>query len=285
MNIVGLGNAGCQIASKFENLPQYSVFCIDAENKGYSTFIEVESQNSHEDYEKNYKELKLKNMAGPTTVILCGSGNISGIVLRFLEQIKNNELEQIKNNELTVFYIKPDMRTLPKEAALKHKVTFGVLQQYARSNLLKRLYVVDNQSVEEILEQVSIAEYWNDVNNIIFSTFNMLNVFENTEPLLTTFSKINKTSKIATLGVVSFDGFKERLFYGLQKPRIKRYFFGVNKETLDKEKDLLSRIRNFTHEGSDENVSANFAIYSTDYEHNYIYTAHYASMIQEENIS
>ena len=285
MNIVGLGNAGCQITSKFENLPQYNTFCIDTQNKGYSTYIEVQSQNSHEDYEKNYQELNLKNVTVPTTLILCGSGDISGVVLRLLEQIKNNELEQVKNNEITVLYVKPDMRTLPKEAAMKHRVTFGVLQQYARSNLLNRLYVIDNQVVEEVLEQVSIAEYWNDMNNIIFSTFNMLNVFENTEPLLTTFSNINKTSRIATLGVVSFGDFKEKLFYDLQKPRVKKYFFGVNKETLDKEKDLLSKIRNFTHEGSDENVSANFAIYSTDYEHNYIYTAHYASMIQEENIS
>ena len=99
MNIVGLGNAGCQITSKFENLPQYNTFCIDTQNKGYSTYIEVQSQNSHEDYEKNYQELNLKNITGPTTLILCGSGDISGMVLRLLEQIKNNEFRppEVKN--------------------------------------------------------------------------------------------------------------------------------------------------------------------------------------------
>ena len=57
MNIVGLGHAGCQIAKDFENYEQYRVFCIDVENKGYSTFLPVEQQISHEDYEKNYKNL------------------------------------------------------------------------------------------------------------------------------------------------------------------------------------------------------------------------------------
>ena len=60
MNIVGLGNAGCQIAKNFKNYEQYQVFCIDVENKGYPTFLSLEYQNSHEDYEKNYKKLKLK---------------------------------------------------------------------------------------------------------------------------------------------------------------------------------------------------------------------------------
>ena len=86
------------------------------------------------------------------------------------------------------------------------------------------------------------------------------------------------------MGVVSFDSFKERLFYDLDKPRVKKYFFGINKKTLEKEKDLLQKIRSFTQERAEEKTSANFAIYSTDYEQNYIYTVHYASLIQEEEI-
>ena len=59
MNIIGLGNAGCQIAKSFEKYGQYKVFCIDVEDKGYTTFLHVEEQNSHEDYEKKYKKLKI----------------------------------------------------------------------------------------------------------------------------------------------------------------------------------------------------------------------------------
>ena len=42
MNIVGLGNAGCQVANNFSQWPQYDVFCIDTENKGYTKFFKVE---------------------------------------------------------------------------------------------------------------------------------------------------------------------------------------------------------------------------------------------------
>ena len=34
MNIVGLGNAGCQIANNFAEWPQYYVLCFDTEDKG-----------------------------------------------------------------------------------------------------------------------------------------------------------------------------------------------------------------------------------------------------------
>ena len=58
MNIVGLGNAGCQIAKSFENYGQYKIFCIDVEDKGYPTFLSLEYQKSHEDYEKKQRKIR-----------------------------------------------------------------------------------------------------------------------------------------------------------------------------------------------------------------------------------
>lgn len=279
MNIIGLGNAGCQVANNFNEWPQYNnIFCIDTEDKGYKKFIPVKEQTTHEDYEKYFKNLKIKKLTGPTTLFLSGAGAISGMCLRLLETLKNNK-------QVTIFYIKPDLASLPKQHNIHHKITFGVLQQYVRSDVFARMYVVDNKNVEALLEDISISDYWKNINHAISNTYHMINFFENTEPLLSTFSPIGKTSKIASFSVVNFETFNEKSFYDLDKPRFKRYFFGVNEKTMQKEKELLHRIRGFTKERTNENTHSSFSIYSTDYEHNYVYCAQYASMIQEENNS
>ena len=84
-------------------------------------------------YEKNYKKLKLPDCQGSTTVILSGAGNISGCVLRVLEQIKKNPI--------SIIYIKSDKSDISKEAQIKEKITFGVLQEYVRSGLLEKIYI------------------------------------------------------------------------------------------------------------------------------------------------
>ena len=279
MNIVGIGKAGVAIANEFEKYPQYKAFYVDIENdKKYKNFIKVEEQQSHEEYEDKYKKLNTKNIKGETTVILCGAGKVTGIALRFLEQLKKQKT--------SVLYVKSDPSTMSEKEKLRSKVTFGILQQYARSGLLDKLYVVSNLMVESVLESVSIPTYWADINKIISSTFHMLNVFSNTEPLLTTLSDPGQTSRICTLGVVGYNTFNEKLFYDLQKTRLKKYFFGICQDTLNEEKDLLQKIRSYVKEKSDmeEKCTACFSIYTTEYEKNYVYTAHYASMIQEENL-
>jgi len=276
MNIIGLGNAGCQIAASFEKYSLYNIFCIDTVSKGYTSFLKVKEQNSHEEYEKSYKKLRLSKCTGETTVIICGAGNISGCALRLLEQLKENKL--------TVIYIKPDMSQLTEEQRTKHKITFGILQQYARSNVYENLYVVSNKKVEEIVEELSLKNYWDDINNIISSTYHMINVFKNNEPMLTTSPQKHATSKIGTFGVVNYDSNKERLFYDIEQPRTKNYFYGISEETIEKDKEVLKKIRSFIEEQSEDDVDAGFAIYSTNYEHNYVYSTHYATLVQEQNL-
>ena len=86
MKVIGLGRPGCAIASKFTNYPEYTVYCVDAQNDDYSgKYIEVEEQQTHEDYEDNYKPINLNTPEGPILFIFSGSGKISGISLRLLE--------------------------------------------------------------------------------------------------------------------------------------------------------------------------------------------------------
>ena len=275
MNIIGIGAAGCKIASCFKIYSQYNVFCIDSEEAHSDASLLVKEQNSHEEYEKNYKRLNgLSNCKGLTTIIVCGSGKISGISLRVIEQLKKNKIN--------IIYVKPDVSQLANKPLMRHRTTFGILQEYARSGLLNKLYVVSNSNVELILENISLGNYWQDINNLICSAYHMLNVFENTEPLLTTLVAETDTARIGTFGVANFDTGNEKLFYDLQRPRSKKYFYGISENSMSNNRQILHLIRERMRTRSNENTHASFSIYSTDYDQNYVYSKHYASLIQEQ---
>tara|TARA_R110000851_G_scaffold55655_5_gene130436 strand:- start:1114 stop:1947 length:834 start_codon:yes stop_codon:yes gene_type:complete len=276
MNVIGLGQAGCKIVEKLENYEQYNKYYIDVENNGYTNFYAVEHQNTHQNYEKNYKKIKLKGCEGETTVFLSGAGDISGAALRLLQQLKNNIL--------SVIYIKADETPLSEIQRLKDRVVSQILQQYARSGKLKRLYLISNKMVEEIVGDLSIKNYWDQINNTIASTFHMFNIFANTEPLLKSMPTIPKTSKISTFGVVNYKTGSEKLFYDMKLARVKSYFYNLNEETLEGEKDTLNKIRSFVSERAEEKVSVGFSIYPTDYNENYVYSIYDASLVQEQNI-
>ena len=275
MNVIGLGSAGCQLADCLKKYQQYNIFSVDTENKEYSKYRSVIPQSSHEEYEKNYKKINLRGCSGETLLVLSGASQISGIALRLLEQLKNRKVN--------VMYIKSDEAVLSKQAQMSDRITFFILQEYARSNKINNMFIVSNKNIESILEgNISLQSYWQQINEVIASTFHMYNVFQNTEPLLTSRIDIPATAKMISLGVVNFKTGKERPFYDLQYPRVKNYFYGVNSETLENDKDLLHNIRQSTL-SEDDNLDVGFSIFSTDYEQNYVYSAHFASYIQEQN--
>ena len=104
MNIVGIGHAGCQVVKQFEKYTQYETYFIDTnKQKEYKNFFKVVARDSHEEYEQKYKSLPFKEITGKITLVFSGSGKISGILLRVLEQLKKTNVN--------VLYIKPDLKS------------------------------------------------------------------------------------------------------------------------------------------------------------------------------
>ena len=172
MNIIGLGAAGCNIADKFTQYPQYNIYKIDAGLKGLKKngIYAMPKQRSAEDYESNCPSLKsfFKNVNGEVIFILCGAGAISGAALRILETIKNCEIN--------LLYVLPDIDLLSELSQLRNNVTFNVLQQYARSGIFKTMKIVHNPRVEAIIGDVPVIGYYDKLNEIITSTMHMINV-------------------------------------------------------------------------------------------------------------
>ena len=279
MNVVGLGTAGCNIAKQFGNYPQYTTFFIDSEKRTDENFLQITKKTSHEEYENKVRLKKsfFDKIKGDTMFIVAGAATVSGLSLRVLEKMKHLKP--------TILYIKSDTSLLPEIRKKQERVVFNVLQQYARSSLFEKMYIVDNVLVESILGDVPIKGYYDHLNSLIVSTMHMINVYKNSEAEMDTFSSNLDSARIATFGLVDDITGEEKLFYSLDTPREKMYYYAINDDQLKNDGSLFKKITNqVRNKVVDVKMKVSYGIYSTDYEQNYAYSVACASMIQEQNI-
>ena len=276
--IIGLGEVGCNIAQKFADYPQYDVYCIDSEKRKLDNFLYITPRTSHEEYEQKtrLKNAFFKEMKGHVLFVVSGGSTISGASLRILEKVKHLPT--------SILYIKPDPAHLSSIESLHDRATFGILQQYTRSAIFERLYVVDNARLESIIVDAPVMGFYDRLNELIVSTVHMINVCDNSKTVINTFSDPPKTARISTLGIVDPTVGEEKIFYDLTLPREKVYYYAINRERLESEGGLLRTISQQVKEKSDENLRSSFGIYPTDYEEDYAYCLIHATLVQEENV-
>ena len=277
MNIIGLGKAGCNIADMFAKYPQYNVYKIDVGIKGDNCFA-VKKQKGPEEYEKNTPSFKtfFKGLKEESLLIIGGSGDISAMSLRIVEQIK-------EKSKIDILYIKPDTFMLNQTKMMHEKVTYNVLQHYARSAAINAVMVVSNPQLESILGEVPIIGYYEKLNELLVSTIHMINVFKNSEPVMGGLTSIDKdsTKRIYTVGIFDIEKSEEKLFFPLDTVRDMGYIYSISKGKLQTDNDLRKVIRNQMKEKSqDENVKVSFGIFPTDYEKDYGYVLAYSPNIQ-----
>ena len=129
MFVLGIGEAGKNIASQVGQISNLKALAVDTDGL-------VPKKKSHEEYDKCGASVAKKLKAPKdkeVTVVLCGAGKVSGIVLSLLEALKDRKI--------TIVYIVPDEFMLSKTQKLQHKVVFNVLQQYSRSGLFESMYI------------------------------------------------------------------------------------------------------------------------------------------------
>ena len=273
--IIGLGKAGCSIAKELSTYPQYNIFCIDSEDQDCSKFKLIDKQPTFENYEKNFPSVKkfLGKSKAPYTVIVGGSGKISGASLRLLEQLNSKEI--------SIIYVKPEVDMLSDLASKQERLVFHVLQQYARSGLLKNMFVLSNSECEKILGDLSIKNYFNQINKLIATTYHMYNVFQNIEPIIQTHTEPLEPCRISTFGIIDEKGI-EKTLYDLSFPREKHLYYSVTKDSLENDVSLMKNIKKQVREKMTDKLRVSYSVYENNYEQNYIYSCTFASMIQEE---
>jgi len=269
--VIGLGKAGCAIADKFSQYPQYKIFKIDSEDIAENSNSEklLKRKTSPEQYETNTPSVKafLKQSTDDVLFILSGSGAISGSSLRILGQ-----LSKMKRN-INVLYIKPNIEFLGSNNKAQERLVRNVLQEYARSGKLARLYMVDNKIVESVIGEVPVYGYYDRLNDLISSTLHMVNLYDHQSPVHSTSFETSDMARVSTFGVIDTETGKEKLFFLLDNTSEKCYYYAINQKTLETDGTLMKKIidnigNNTSKEGD---IKTSFRIHSTDYEKDYGY--------------
>ena len=273
MNVMGLGRAGCAIADCFSKFPQYEIYKFDHDIEGENCF-NIPKKKSHEDYEKKFPNFKkdLQSISGDVIFILCGAGSITGGALRLLEQLSDVSV--------TILYIQPDVTMLSETETIQERIVNNVFQEYARSGVFDRMYIVANAEIEKCIGDVPIISYYDSINQAIVNTLHMVTVFKNSEPILGTFTEPHEIARISTIGIVDIEKSEEKWFYDLQIPRDVVYYYGINEDDLKTDGTLFKTIKNYIREKVEEKINVSYGVYKTNYKQKYCYCVKYSSVVQ-----
>lgn len=278
MNVVGLGSAGCSIAKYFEKYSQYSVFYVDAGIEKTENSYGLTKRSSHEEYDK--KQIRMSKFVeqmpptGECIFIMAGSGDVTGASLQVLKFLK-------KRFAVDVLYIKPDHELLGRKAYLQDRICYRILQEYARSGALRSMCIVGNTFVEEILEDsLTVANYYDNINELIGYTYHMLNVFKRTPPVLDNLVENLEHARICTIGMVDFESGAEKILFSLDNPSNKCYYYAINETVLEEDYKILKKVNKMVKTKTSDLEGASYQIHSTKYETNYAFVEYWSTEIQ-----
>ena len=276
--VIGLGKAGCNIADKLSAYPQYQIKKIDVGLKKTKTTFGLKHQDGPELYEKSNMPKGINNFLEgvmPETLFITSCGAVSGASLKILQKIH-------KKTKIRVMYVLPEKDDLVGEKLLQNNLLFNVFQEYARSILLDRVFLVDNAKLSDIMGPVPIMKFWDSINNLVATTYHMLNVFQNTQPVTTTQTKRINTARVSTFGLLDSENNKEKMFFDLDIPREKCYYYGVPKKQLEEDPNLMEVIRkNLKCNIEHEKMKTTYSVHSTDYNELIAYCEKSSTLIQK----
>ena len=272
--IIGLGSAGCNIVDEFTKYSQYRGYKLDVDLKEGQYTFPLKRFGNLEDYERNCPDLThfFEGVEGEILFVIGGAGKISSAALAILRYLKHCQIN--------VLYIKPDLTFIGKEAKLLNNLTYNVLQEYARSGVFKRLYLVDNVILEKVTPDVTVKNFFHKLNEAVVSTFHMINVFNHIDSIADTFSEPPPGARISTIGFVNPEKNQDKMFFLLDNVSDVVYYYGYNKMKLEEEHNLFSEIKNSIMKKNSEGVRITYGIFETDYNQDYIYCINHSSVIQ-----
>jgi|7_EtaG_2_1085326.scaffolds.fasta_scaffold15083_3 hypothetical protein len=276
INVIGLGTAGCKIVEGFSQYPQYKVYKVNTGLKKEDCSFTIPKRETIEEHESKFPArvlTQLRKIQGDVLFVVAGGSRVSSASLRILEALKKNKTE--------VLYIKQDEEDSNKESRMLDRVTFNVFQQYARSGLFERLYLVSNSEIQKTVGNIPIGRYFEVLNGIITSAFHMLKVCENSNPAISTLPPEDELSRICTIGIGEIEKNTDQMFFSLDNTLEKRYYFSINEKQIEQDVDLLSKIKIRTRQ-KDDSVRAGYGVYPSEYEKNYIYILSQTKITQGE---
>ena len=230
ISVVGLGNAASEIAGLFSEIKQYKVFKLNSKvDKNSKYNFKLKRFDKPEEYEYNIPNLNkfFQNITNNVQFFVVGGSFSSNYTLGVLEQLKDKKVDLI--------YVQPDTELLTGYPVLIENTTFGVLQEYARSGLVNSITLISNLAIEESLGDINIKNYYDSLNNFIFSAVHHLNYFTHSEPEIGQVSRPAEINRIRSIAGLNMKNLEEKWFFGLDTPRELCYYFAIKTERLETE--------------------------------------------------
>lgn len=266
MLMIGLGEAGKNIVELFKpHTKNYKIITID-EGEG------IEKQNTSEDYDSIDFKFTQKGLKSHDEAFLfvCGSGKIAGASLRILEALKGFKT--------TIVYIVPDLEFSSDKEQKRHKVHFGVLQEYTRSGMIHEMIILDNKTLLEHAGTGTALKYYDKVNYFIYSTIQNIMYCKHVEPDFGRLHEKKDISRISTIALGKF-GEEEKFLFPLDNVTETCYIINIEEEDLDNDPEVIPRCQQIVRENKEKNRNTSFAIWRSS-EENHYYSTHYTHFIQ-----
>jgi len=232
MNIVGLGDCGCNIAAKFKKYSQYSVYLF---NTSPESTVQLDEQLSHEEYEKNFSWPNPSIEHNETIFFTSSSGTISGCSLKLLEHFKDTKIR-------VVLIISEEGNSIERYM-LQHKLIFNALQDYARSGVFKDIILISNELIEETIPGITFINRFDKINEVISYSIHMINIFENTRPIAETKSSQREHSRILSIGSYDYEEDEENMYFFLDTENENIYYVSIPHEKLETDTELVGTMK------------------------------------------
>ena len=276
--VIGIGSAGCAIAEEFTEHPEYRVYKIAPGLDSRADLSIPECKNMQEYEERLDKSAVATYLRGidsdsEVLVILQGGDPVAGIIL--------SVLEEVKTSAISLLYIIPETGLLAMEQERDHKITLGVLQQYARSGLFTMMYLVDRPRVEEILGDIPIDRYEKSVNNFISYMAVMINYFNHTDPIISTKIDPAAISRIATFSIGSLEpDAAPQYLSSLPSKQEEHFYYGIPEAQISEDTTLMRKIKEQVRNLSADEFSTTFSVYSTTFDSPMIISLSYSKDVR-----
>ena len=268
MVIVGLGQAGKEIANLFKPHKQYKIIILD-ENEG------IEPQASVEDYDAQEIKINKRGLKKHEKGILfvCGSGKVAGATLRVLEALTDIQMD--------VFYIVPDLEFCSREEQKRHRVHFNVLQEYARSGKIRSVILASNKELLSLAGTGPISRYYEKVNFYIYNLIQNIMFCIHTEPEFGRLQNPKEISRITTFGFGDLESERESLLFPLDNITETCYLYNIDEEDIDNNPNIMPQIQQMVRDAKEKEREVSYAIWKAS-DYNLFYSINHTHFIQED---
>ena len=275
-NILALGNAASNIVNSLQQYENYHIYRI--QNSGSSdknTYIlpELETAEDYENLNCLSKISFLKRIKDRVVFFVCGASRSSTFSLKLLETLHK------KGVKIKVIYFQADMEFSGEEQTKQEKVVRNVLQEYDRSGLFEDITIISNKTLEAFVDTINVFEYYKQINDIFCNSFHMIEVFKNTKPVMSTFSRIRESCRIKTIGISTL-ACEDALFFPFKQEIEVLYYLGINEEKLRTQGNFFRELTENIRGRMTKETKAYFGIYPTQYDSDYIYVEYFSPKIQ-----